>query len=143
MSVLDSLVVDRTQADVDAGTVKGAYGAADLNRVGEAVNYIREMLAEYGYVVPDALRTDWRGDSEQADIPRQSDMERYISVLVELRGLLRFAETVPALPASMEKFTFFSANQIESMLLSLGVAAEKIPVTWFESGVIEAGVTYA
>ena len=55
MSIIDTLITDRTQADVDAliallkaGTNasdhKGSYNASDLNRVGEAVNYIRERL---------------------------------------------------------------------------------------------------
>lgn len=139
MSVLDSLIVDRTQADVDAGTDRGTYGAADLNRVGEAVNYIRELLAEYGYTVPDALRTDWT----DADIPRQSDMDVYILTLLSVRGLLHPVSAVPALPLTMDRFTFAGANQIEIMLEWLGRAAENIPEGWFFSGQIEGGVAYA
>lgn len=135
----DDLITNRTQADVDAGNARGSYGSADLNRVGEAANAVREMLAEYGYAVPEALRTDWT----DRDIPRQSDMERYIRVLTDLRDSLRFADTVPTLPGTMDRFTFIMANQIEAMLSQLGPAVESIPLTWFDSGQIEAGVAYA
>lgn len=138
MSYTD-LITDRVQADVDTGSSRGTYGAADLNRVGRAANAIREMLAEYGYAVPEALRTDWT----ERDIPRQSDMERYIRVLTALRDYLRFSDTVPPLPGTMDRFTFILANQIESMLSQLGPAVESIPLTWFDSGQIEAGVSYA
>lgn len=135
----DELITNRTQADVDAGTARGSYGAADLNRVGEAANAIREMLAEYGYIVGSAFRTDWTAE----DIPRQSDMAAYIDGLLRLRDSLRFAESVPALPASAERLTYTAANQIEAMLSALGTAVEGIPATWFDSGQIEAGVAYA
>lgn len=139
MSSFNNLITDRTQADVDAGTSRGSYGAADLNRVGEAANTIREMLSAYGYTVGDAFRVDWSGH----DVPRQSDMEAYIAGLIRLRDSIRFSAVVPALPPSMERFTYLAANQIETMLLSLGVAVEGIPATWFEGGVVEAGVAYA
>ena len=135
----DELITNRTQADVVAGNARGSYGAADLNRVGEAANAIREMLAEYGYAVPEALRTGWT----VRDIPRQSDMAQYIRVLAALRDSLRFLEAVLPLPGTMDRLTFNSANQIESMLSQLGPAVESIPLTWFDSGQIEAGVAYA
>ena len=138
--ILDSLVFDRMQSDVTNRTERGSYGAADLNRVGAAANYIRGMLAAYGYTVGAAFRQDWT----DADIPRQSDMAVYISGLVRLRDSLRFyPAAVPALPATMERFTFEAANQIEKMLSDLGRAVEDIPTTWFEAGMIEGGVSYA
>lgn len=138
-AVLEALVFDRTQSDVTNRTERGSYGAADLNRVGAAANYIRGMLSAYGYTVGAAFREDWTDN----DIPRQSDMAAYISGLVRLRDSLRFSDAVPPLPASMERFTFDAANQIENMLSDLGRAVEDIPVTWFEAGMIEGGVAYA
>ena len=40
MSIIDTLVTDRTQADADARNDKGTYNAADLNRVTEAMEYL-------------------------------------------------------------------------------------------------------
>lgn len=73
MSVIDTLITDRTQADVDrareltkklnAGTatveelaewnivaLKGCYDYADLNRVSEAIQYLDAMLKRNGYI---------------------------------------------------------------------------------------------
>lgn len=71
MSVIDTLITDRTQADVDRAealavkgwarmtaaereqyiTTKGLYRATDMNRVGEAVMSIATHLIQYGYSV--------------------------------------------------------------------------------------------
>ena len=70
MSIIDTLIVDRTQADVEEvrrirnkilsgglssltsaertawlGGMKASYNYMDLNRVGEAVNFLRDELA--------------------------------------------------------------------------------------------------
>lgn len=52
MSIIDTLVTDRTQADVSSGNAKGTYNAADLNRVSEAMEYLLGLLWEHGYSVP-------------------------------------------------------------------------------------------
>ena len=49
MSVIDTLVTDRTQSDVKARNAKGTYKASDLNRVGAAMNYVAARLREQGY----------------------------------------------------------------------------------------------
>lgn len=73
MSIIDTLITDRTQADVEyvqelnalgwsgmsaeqqaeylAG-LKGAYSAVDLNRVTEAMNYLYQLFTNLGYSVP-------------------------------------------------------------------------------------------
>lgn len=73
MSIINTLITDRTQADVDRvkqlaakgwqnmideektewnGELKGTYNASDLNRVESAVKYLSELLAE----LPNALK---------------------------------------------------------------------------------------
>ena len=73
MSVIDTLVTDRTEADVsryselrDKGWaemttaekaewvagMKGAYNASDLNRVASAMAYLSQRFASAGYSVP-------------------------------------------------------------------------------------------
>lgn len=70
MSIIDTLITDRTNADVQrweslkskgwsgmtdaekaewAAGMKGAYNYTDLNRVTEAMDYINEQLVGYGY----------------------------------------------------------------------------------------------
>lgn len=45
-----TLVTDRTKADVDNKTEKGAYNASDLNRVTKASEYLNEIFKRYGYI---------------------------------------------------------------------------------------------
>lgn len=78
MSIIDTLITDRTQADVTKlksllskpkamwtqdewsefilARDKGAYNATDLNRVQEAMEYLAERFRGYGYNVPEIKR---------------------------------------------------------------------------------------
>lgn len=136
--ILDDLIYTRTQADVDAGTAIGHYNYTDLNRVGEACNYIRDMFASYGYAVPDALRVDWA----ENELPTAGEMAQYIRTIRALSDIVVYMPRVPDLPFSMAKFGFISANNIEEALYHLGRIAENIPATWYECGQIESGVAY-
>lgn len=71
MSIIDELITDRTQSDVthwqelhdkgwagmtdeekaewNTASMKGAYNYTDLNRVTEAMDYLNDLFAEYGY----------------------------------------------------------------------------------------------
>lgn len=135
---LSTLVFDRTQADVDARNPKGTYNAADMNRVGEAVAYIRDMFLEYGYAVTVSPRSDWT----DFDIPRRSDMAAYLRNVVLLTDIVRFSEKPPVLPQTLDGLTWQTANKIENTLHQLGIVAEKIPALWIQSGQTESGVAY-
>ena len=133
-----ALVFDRTQADVDARNSKGTYNTADLNRVGEAVAYIRDLFLEYGYTVTVSPHAEWA----ETDIPTQADMAAYLQNVVVLQDLIVFSKNPPKLPNTLHGLSFQTANKIEKLLHDLGVAAEKIPASWYQSGQIESGVAY-
>lgn len=164
MSVIDTLVYDRTQADVDrvfelkaiilsdydaiyeimtqeeydeyiAG-MKGAYNYKDMNRVGEAVQYIadrmialptalkeyREKLgvsADTQYDVPYdvstvvvSTKTDWA----IGDIPTLSQVTTYLNNLVVLRKQLTLPSNAPEVPVTLDYLTYTVANNIEYLL---------------------------
>lgn len=132
---LDDLIFDRTAADVQrvktltgklsAGTateeekaewlagMKGAYNAADLNRVGAAVAYLTERLYALGYTVPAVPKTDW----QEGSFPTASAMEQYIENIHLLRDCVPYA--APDAPGAAEKLTFQEANNIEEILYTL------------------------
>ena len=136
MTVLDTLVTDRTQADVDrvaelaakglsgmapaevseylAG-LKGAYNATDLNRVTEAMEYIAERLHGYGYAVELAHARPWA----MSDIPTQEQMNGYLADLSTLRSALSVRSATPSVPPDMEGLTWQEANDIEKILLDV------------------------
>lgn len=91
------------------------YNATDLNRVGYAVQFLADLLAEYGYVVPVVTKTDW----EITDIPNQSDMELYLDNIRGLKERYAVLPTTPKLPESMEYLGYQGANAIEQVLVDM------------------------
>lgn len=127
-------VTDRTAADVAAKNEKGTYNASDLNRVAEAVGYVRGLLDSCGYAVPQKPKSDWLIN----DIPAQSAMQTHIDAV---RGLdvIRYSHDPIVLPVSMAKLDYEGANNIEKFLIAAGEAAEKIPDAWMYAGEIFGG----
>ena len=85
---------------------KGAYNYSDLNRVERAVEEISD-LAGLGLVT----KTDWG----MWDIPRASDMTRYLSNIRSIKN--KYGINIP-LPDSMNHLTYETANNIEKILLA-------------------------
>lgn len=78
MSIIDTLITNRTQADVDAllalyakpkamwttdewnefllGNHRGAYNASDMNRVLDALDYLADRVTQFGYRKPEIKR---------------------------------------------------------------------------------------
>ena len=115
MSVIDTLITDRTEADVTIGNAKGTYNASDLNRVGAAMNYVADRLKAQGYDPHISPKTDWK-DDDWVD-PAAQDV--YLGDLAELRKQFAMMASTPQVPADMEKLTWQEANAIEQILLDL------------------------
>ena len=151
MSIIDSLIFDRTQADVSslealldktrAGTItaeewaqlvspdhKGAYNYTDLNRVTEAMEYISDLLEGLGYSTAGyrSASTMWT----EGDTPTSSDMAEYLANVAALRGSLPQLSTTPQTPASMDKLTVETANSIEKILVDIEtIIRSMMPIT--------------
>lgn len=146
MSVIESLVFDRTQEDVDAleafyvavqagtasledmdlASAKGAYNVSDLNRVTQAMAYLHGRLTEYGYLsgyVPVEIThrdgtkdATWREDDEDITVDK---LEEYLSNVRALRSVLPTLSATPEAPVDMEALTVEDANAIERILADL------------------------
>src|SRR5699024_8757403 len=98
MSVIDTLIFDRTQNDVENKTKKGHYNSDDLNRVINAVNYLADIFYQFGYspgVTPQT--TDWTADK----IPEDAQMRVYLSNVRLLMDTLEQVQFSAELPQSM------------------------------------------
>lgn len=139
----DPLIYDRTQADViyarahpdNPADLKGSYNAADLNRVGEWCQTLRDLLAAQGYYVTVTAKTDWAID----DFPDEAAMTIYLGNVEALRNAYTVMTTTPVLPASMNGLTFTGANSIEKnisdMLDLLGYMIDQLrPAGTFYTG---------
>lgn len=100
---------------------KGAYNYSDLNRVERAV---AKISATAGLFLN--TKTDWR----MWDIPTESDMERYLYNINQIRSICFDVDTLPTLPSTMSGLTYTVANDIEKILLS-GYATVN---GWYRSG---------
>lgn len=151
-----NLITDRTQADVDRvrylsakgwdgmteeekaewrTSLKGAYNASDLNRVGAAVNYLAGRFTAYGYGVDVAPKLDWT----VTDIPIRSSMDRYLSDVRELRDQFAVMQSTPPVPEDMEGLTYREANNIEQILVDLDFLLTNISAGWYYSGEVYSG----
>ena len=156
MSVIDTLVTDRIEADVsrhreltDKGWaemttaeksewmagMKGAYNASDLNRVASAMSYLSQRLASAGYSVPISSPTDWAN----GDIPRKDDLDTYLDDLRRIRAALAVMDTTPSAPGSMDYLTWAKANDIEKILVDVDDALGRLLLSPFYSGEIYSG----
>lgn len=165
-NIIDTLVYDRTQDDLQrvheiteaaltkgwaalsakqkaewlAG-MKGAYNYTDLNRVGEAVQYLRQRFHD----LPDELaahreklqvgdsdlfsvpyererisvtgKTDWT----VRDIPTQTQMDTYLRDIRTLRSVIALSESVD-LPSRLTGMDIETANLLERCLFAVNAA---------------------
>ena len=135
MSIMDTLITDRTQADLDARNDKGTYNASDLNRVGAAMNYVADRLRAAGYDPHISPKTDWA----ETDCPSSSAMSRYLSDLAELRGQFAQAASTPSVPSDMEWLSWWEANDIEKILGDVDSLLTNIAAAWFYIGDLFSG----
>lgn len=159
MSIIDTLITDRTQADVDrvlelsakgwagmsaeeqaewSAGLKGAYNAGDLNRVQGAMEYLAGVFESYGYTVNLQPTPTW----SIGEIPTEEQMGAYLSNVAALRSVLYLPPTTPEVPADMELLTYIEANNIEQILVYLdallagiGAAFMRSGMTWAYAGV--------
>lgn len=87
-------------------TTKGAYNYSDLNRVERAASELSDI---YG------LNLVTKTDHSSWDVPTQSDMERYLYNVGEVRKSCGSSVNPPA---SMMGLTYSGANDIEKILLA-------------------------
>ena len=155
---LDNLVFDRTQSDVErvkqltaalvAGTataaeraefvsgLKGAYNATDLNRVGAAVEYLRDRLSDdAGTYVDVAPKTDWT----ETDIPNQPQATQYIADIQNIRAAFILPDGTPEAPDTLTGLTYSQANAIETILYNLDKTIDTLKITLITSGEVFAG----
>ena len=126
MSIIDTLITDRTEADfaraqeldtkgwdamTDAekaewsGNLKGAYNISDIIRVTAAMEYLTDLLRGYGYNVDyqpvSITHADGTTDGTwlETDEPTYSQLERYRLNVAAVRAVLAMLPTTPETPA--------------------------------------------
>ena len=149
MNVLETLVTDRTPADVElwkylkslgwnrmssdqqaqwSSGMKGAYNETDLNRVSEAVSYLAELFQSYGYAVSITPLSVTKGT---AFTPQQA--QTYLDNIRALMGVISLAQSTPDLPESILLMDYVGANNIEQILLAIYDAIRNMAASFLYS----------
>lgn len=109
-TVLDTLITDRTTADLQNDTDKAYISYTDLNRIEEACVLLSDRL---GVVIQKRVWhiKDFRTDTE---------MERLLGNIKKLRSAYYVKTSTPATPAKITYSSIYQANDIEQILKDLG-----------------------
>lgn len=109
------LVTDRTAQDVAEQNSKGVYTAVDLNRVGAAVDLLKNLLESAGFIVNVFPKLMWK-DTEWMNA---SQAEQYLADIQTLRTKQAVLPTTPETPETMARLNYTGANHIEQILLDV------------------------
>lgn len=130
-------MTEAERAEWQSGTMKGAYNVVDLNRVGLALNILRDRLAAVGYLHPAAfaLRTDW----QTADTYTAADLSYYLAAVRAVRNAVTLFKTTPAAPADTGALDYKEANNIEKILLDVNRIIDNLSAVFVYSGEFQSG----
>jgi hypothetical protein len=120
---------------VDNRNEKGCYTADDWNRVGEAIHYLANILTNYGYSLPVTARSDWL----EEEWPTVSDVTKYLQDIEMLRDSFTQLDETPHTPETMENLQYYTANDIETILLYIDNAQKRMKAAFFYTGEIYTG----
>ena len=153
-TIIDTLITNRTQADVErvrelaakgfaamtadeqaewlAG-MKGAYNAVDLNRVGTALNYLAARLAPVcGMSIAWSAKTDWA----VTDIITASQAAEYRRQIQDIRDALTYPANAPDVP-EIALLTYAGANDIERILTICETLVDNVITAFRYTGAAE------
>ena len=118
---------------------KGAYNAADFNRIEEAFTYLRsKMNSEYGFNLNLTIKTDWT----KSDNITESNIEAYRQNVATIRSAITVTSDTPETPSTIRFMTAQKANDIEKILQAVEVLLDNISAAWFYSGEIYSGEVF-
>lgn len=117
--------------------LKGAYNYTDLNRVGAALNYVRDRLVEYGYLPANAFaaRVDW----QFGEIPTRADLTKYLSYVSIVRASFSRFPTTPPAPENTGRLNYREANDIEQIIYDVGMLITNMVSAWYFSDDLYSG----
>lgn len=160
MSVIDTLIFDRTQNDVTNGTKKGYYNSEDFNRVIEAMKYSAGVLNAAGYALAIHSAPNWSDTS----IPCQDDAQTYLEDLRTIHDALdcqheidnpRIVDIsvvngpdgvgnggIQAVPGTLEYLMWHTVNTIERILLRVNQGYKNMLASVVPCGAATSGGDY-
>lgn len=130
-------MTEAERAEWFSGTMKGAYNISDLNRVGLALNKIRDRLAALGYLSPAAfaMRENWN----TGDVCTAADLSYYLAAVKAVRNAVTQFSTTPAAPTDTGALNYQEANNIEKILLDVNRIIDNLSAVFVYAGEAQSG----
>ena len=126
------------KAEWNTGQMKGAYNPPyDMNRVGFALNYLRDRLVEARYLKAGVFtaKEDWTA----ADIPTAADLTNYLKYVSVVREALPRYSTTPPTPVYSGGLNYQEANDIEKILVDVDQLITNMLAARYFSGELYSG----
>lgn len=131
-------MTDEERAEWNTGQMKGAYNPPyDMNRVGFALNYLRDRLVEARYLKAGVFtaKEDWTA----ADIPTAADLTNYLKYVSTVREALAQFSTTPPTPKYTGGLNYQEANDIEKILVDIDQLITNMIAAYYFCGELYSG----
>lgn len=129
---MNSLIFDRTMADVEQANAKGQYNASDLNRVEEWCEYLATELTSLSYPISITTKTNW----VQSDMRYVSDMNR---IKNNINAIMNGYTYITNLNPNISSFDYIKANNWEKILYEIDTMLKAMQNYMVFSGVASSG----
>lgn len=134
---INPLITDRKASDITNKTHKGNYSSDDLNRVEEWMEYLKELLKEYGYYVEFETKTDWQisfGHNMTTNI------NRIKTNLQKLKDAYFVMQSTPDVPSTDRlSINYVEANNIEKIMVDIEFLINNMAASFIYCGTVYCG----
>lgn len=134
---IEPLITDRKLSDINNKTHKGNYSASDLNRVETWMEYLKELLSEYGYHTSFVTKTDWEisfGHNMTTNI------KRIKTNLQKLKDTYFVMQSTPDVPSTDRlSINYVEANNIEKIMVDLEFLINNMAESFIYCGTVYCG----
>ena len=130
-------MTEEEQAEWSGASMKGSYGMNDLNRVGTALNYVRDRLTAAGYLAGNEFeaRVDW----VLGEIPETGTLTYYLGAVAIIREAFTRWRSTPDTPADVGSLSYQDANDIEQILIDVDQLITNMLAARYYSGELFCG----
>lgn len=131
MSVIDTLIFDRTESDIIQDTDKAYIDYKDLNRIEEAVKYLSDILNNHKYLNTVNVKTDWK----ISDLRKEQECQRIKQNYNILKNAYDYKFDVP----NFNWESIEEANNIEKILRDIYWIIKNMEKVFVYTGVAGTG----